>query len=60
MPINPISMTEKNIHGAWVVYGLLGIRQYYGYTKAQAKRLYKEEAKKKFFFNKQKGVLYNV
>lgn len=24
---------EKNIRGAWVIYGALGVRQYYGYTK---------------------------
>ena len=60
MPINPISMVEKNVYGAWVIYGLLGIKQYYGYTKTEAKRRYKAECEKKFFFNKQRGVLYNV
>lgn len=24
-----IYFVEKNIHGAWVVYGLLGVKQYY-------------------------------
>ena len=24
-----IHFTERNIHGAWVVYGELGVRQYY-------------------------------
>lgn len=28
-----IDFVERNIHGAWVVWGDLGIRQYYGYTK---------------------------
>lgn len=37
-----IHFVERNIHGAWVVYGLAGVKQYYGYTKAEAKRLYKE------------------
>lgn len=40
---------EKNIHGAWVVYGALGVRQYYGYSKAEAKRRYTEEAKQRIF-----------
>ena len=31
---------EKNIHGAWVVYGADGVKQYYGYTKAEAKAKY--------------------
>lgn len=26
-----IDFVERNIHGAWVVWGDLGIRQYYGY-----------------------------
>ena len=36
---------EKNIHGAWVIYGDIGIRQYY-YTKKQAMEMYKEEVAK--------------
>ena len=40
-----IYLVEKNIRGAWVVYGSEGVKQYYGYTKAQAIRLYKESAK---------------
>ena len=27
-----IYFMEKNIHGAWVVYGVAGIKQYYYYT----------------------------
>lgn len=37
-----IYFVEKNIHGAWVVYGIDGVKQYYGYSKAEAARLYKE------------------
>lgn len=40
-----IHFVEKNVHGAWVVYGADGIKQYYGYTKAEAIRLYKEDCK---------------
>jgi hypothetical protein len=50
-----IDFVEKNIHGAWVVWGEIGIRQYYYYTKAQAKELYKEECKTKgIIVNKEK------
>jgi hypothetical protein len=28
---------ERNVHGAWVVWGVGGIKQYYGYTKKQAR-----------------------
>lgn len=38
-----IWFVEKNIHGAWVVWGCLGPRQYYGYTKKQAIQEYKAE-----------------
>lgn len=49
---SPISFMEKNIHGAWVIYGELGIRQYYYYTKAQAKQRYIDEYNKTHFINK--------
>jgi len=42
---NTIDFVEKNIRGAWVIYGEIGIKQYYYYTKAQAIKLYKEEVK---------------
>ena len=48
----PIYFSEKNIHGAWVVYGALGIRQYYGYTKAESERRYKEECNRTIVINK--------
>lgn len=38
-----IHFTERNVHGAWVIYGIMGIRQYYGYTKAQALEKYRDE-----------------
>lgn len=45
-----IYFVEKNIRGAWVIYGGIGVRQYYGYTKAEAIKKYKEESKKTNFF----------
>ena len=41
-----IFFSEKNIHGAWVVYGINGVKQYYGYTKKEAEKKYREEAEK--------------
>lgn len=46
-----IFFAERNIHGAWVIYGDLGVRQYYGYTKREAERKYREECKQKIFVN---------
>lgn len=36
---------EKNIRGAWVVYGIDGVKQYYGYTKAKARQMYIDDYK---------------
>ena len=33
---------ERNYRGVRVVYGVAGVKQYYGYTKKQAVQLYKE------------------
>lgn len=46
-----IFFIEKNIRGAWVVYGRIGVKQYYGYTKAEAVEKYKEECKRTVFVN---------
>ena len=40
-----IQFVERNARGAWVVYGADGIKQYYGYTKAEAIRRYKYDSK---------------
>ena len=40
-----VYFAERNIHGAWVVYGADGIKQYYGYTKQQAIEMYKRDCK---------------
>ena len=47
-----IYFMERNIRGAWVVYGDLGVRQYYGYTKEQAKRRYLDKCKATIVENK--------
>lgn len=40
-----IYFTEINVHGAVVVYGTEGIRQYYGYGKKEAERQYRDDAR---------------
>ena len=42
-----IYLIERNIRGAWVIYGSIGIRQYYDYTKKEAKQKYLDEIKEK-------------
>ena len=46
-----IHLMEKNIHGAWVIYGEIGVRQYYYYTKKEARSLYIKECKEKSPYN---------
>lgn len=38
-----IFFIEKNIRGAWVVYGTEGLKQYYNCTRAEAKKKYEED-----------------
>lgn len=49
---SPIYFVERNIHGGYAIYGLLGVRQFYGYTKAEAIQKYKEAYENTFVVNK--------
>ena len=40
-----IFFAERNIRGAWVVYGSEGVKQYYGYSKSQSKKMYQESGR---------------
>ena len=40
-----VFIVEKNVRGAWVIFGALGVRQYYGYSKAEAVKKYRESVK---------------
>lgn len=40
---------EHNIRGGWTVYGLNGVKQYYGCSKAQAVRAYIATAKQEIY-----------
>lgn len=50
-----VFFVERNIRGAWVIYGALGVRQYYGYTKAEAIDKYRKECSEKIFFNEKEA-----
>lgn len=51
-----IFFAEKNLRGAWVIYGDLGVRQYYYMTKREAVRRYNEECTRVLFFNEFRRV----
>lgn len=45
-----INYIEKNIHGAYVIHGEIGIRQYYYCTKKDAIADYRKECEKEKIF----------
>ena len=51
MNVGNVHFAEKNVRGAWVVYGALGVRQYYGYTKYEAMAAYRDECRRRIFVN---------
>lgn len=51
-----IYFVEKNVHGAWVIYGALGVRQYYGYTKQQSKERYRNDCQNTLIYEQRKEV----
>lgn len=49
-----IYKVEQNVRGAWVIYGALGVRQYYNYSKEEAVGKYKDECRHTLFTNQKK------
>lgn len=49
-----IQLIERNVRGAWVIYGILGRRWYEGYTKKEAIAKYNEEVELTMFFNEKR------
>lgn len=47
-----ICLIEKNVHGAWVIYGVIGVKQYYYYTKKNAISRYIDQCKQSSITNK--------
>ena len=41
LPDKIIHLVERNVHGAWVIYGTLDVRQYYYMTRDEAVSSYK-------------------
>jgi len=46
-----IYLIEKNVHGAWVIYGEIGVKQYYFYTKKNAVSRYIDQCKQTIITN---------
>ena len=52
-----IYFAERNKYGAVVVYGSKGIKHYYGYSIAEAKRRYREDTR--IFINHRRRKMPN-
>ena len=46
-----IYLIEKNLHGAIVIYGAIGVKQYYYYSKKKAIEKYITDCKREIFIN---------
>lgn len=46
-----IHLVERNIRGAVVIYGALGVRQYYDYSESEARLRYIAECRGTFIAN---------
>lgn len=49
-----IFLVEKNLRGAWVIYGTEGVKQYYDCTKAEAIKKYQQEYRE-FYAKKERS-----
>lgn len=53
-----VYLVEYNIHGAVVIYGALGVKQYYYYVPSEAIASYIDECRRTYIdFGKLKGVI---
>ena len=50
-----IESIERNVRGAWVIYGILGRRWYEGYTRKEAIDKYNAEVERTMVFNKKRS-----
>lgn len=46
-----VFFSEINSSGGVAIYGTLGVRQYYGYSKTVAEAKYRADAQKEIFYN---------
>ena len=49
-----IFFIERNIHGTWVIYGAIGVQQYYGYTKKVAQAKYRQKCRETLVYEERK------
>lgn len=50
--MSKINLMYLTFQGAWAIHGVIGYRQYMGYTKAEARRRYLAECNVKLIVNK--------
>jgi len=55
-----IDMIYKTFQAAWVIYGIIGMRQYMGYSKTEAKEMYMNECRQKILVGQNTNGTINL
>ena len=50
----------RTFQAAWVVYGIIGMRQYMGYSKTEAKEMYMSECRQKILIGRNTNGTINL
>ena len=58
--IKYIESMYRTFQAAWVVYGIIGMRQYMGYSKTEAKEMYMSECRQKILIGRNTNGTINL
>lgn len=58
--IKCIESMYRTFQAAWVVYGIIGMRQYMGYSKTEAKEMYMSECRQKILIRRNTNGTINL
>ena len=58
--IKCIDLMYQTFQAAWVIYGIIGMRQYMGYSKTAAKKAYMNECRERILVGKNANGTRNI
>lgn len=58
--IKCIDSMYRTFQAAWVIYGIIGTRQYMGYSKTEAKEMYMSECRQKILIGRNTNGTINL
>ena len=58
--IKCIESMYRTFQAAWIVYGIIGMRQYMGYSKTEAKEMYMSESRQKILIGRNTNGTINL